>query len=85
VARGGGCAGVIAATAQQYPLKTASLAVDAGVQYAKTGDPVGRFAFYRRVEPAYPIVQTGDMQPYANFIFKKGSIAVVPVIGGWRP
>jgi fructose transport system substrate-binding protein len=40
----GGCAGVrdvkagvIAATAQQYPLKMASLAVEAGVQYAKTG------------------------------------------------
>jgi fructose transport system substrate-binding protein len=40
----GGCAGVrdvkagvIAATAQQYPLKMASLAVDAGVAYAKTG------------------------------------------------
>jgi fructose transport system substrate-binding protein len=41
----GGCAGVrdvkagiIAATSQQYPLKMASLAVDAGVNYAKTGE-----------------------------------------------
>jgi fructose transport system substrate-binding protein len=40
----GGCAGVknvkagvIAATAQQYPLKMASLGVDAGVEYARTG------------------------------------------------
>jgi fructose transport system substrate-binding protein len=40
----GGCAGVrdvksgvIAATAQQYPLKMAGLAVEAGVTYAKTG------------------------------------------------
>ncbi|MES3020190.1 MAG: sugar ABC transporter substrate-binding protein [Pseudomonadota bacterium] len=40
----GGCAGVrdvragiIAATAQQYPLKMAGLAVDAGIVYAKTG------------------------------------------------
>jgi fructose transport system substrate-binding protein len=40
----GGCAGVknvkagiIAATAQQYPLKMASLGVNAGVEYAKTG------------------------------------------------
>jgi len=40
----GGCAGVknvkagvIAATSQQYPLKMASLGVDAGVEYAKTG------------------------------------------------
>ncbi len=40
----GGCAGVrnvksgvIAATSQQYPLKMASMGVDAGVEYAKTG------------------------------------------------
>jgi fructose transport system substrate-binding protein len=40
----GGCAGVrnvkagvIAATSQQYPLKMASLAVEAGVEYARTG------------------------------------------------
>jgi fructose transport system substrate-binding protein len=40
----GGCAGVrnvkagiIAATSQQYPLKMASLGVDAGVEYARTG------------------------------------------------
>jgi len=40
----GGCAGVknvrkgiIAATAQQYPLKMASMGVEAGVEYAKTG------------------------------------------------
>ena len=45
----GGCAGVqnvkagiIAATAQQYPLKMASLGVDAGVEYARTGEkPAG--------------------------------------------
>ena len=30
-------AGVIAATAQQYPLKMASLGVEAAVDYAKTG------------------------------------------------
>jgi fructose transport system substrate-binding protein len=46
----GGCAGVrdvktgaIAATAQQYPLKMAGLAVDAGVQYAKTGKKVSGY------------------------------------------
>jgi fructose transport system substrate-binding protein len=40
----GGCAGVrnvkagiIAATSQQYPLKMASLGVDAGVEFARTG------------------------------------------------
>ncbi len=46
----GGCAGVrdvkagvIAATSQQYPLKMAGLAVDAGVQYAKTGKKVSGY------------------------------------------
>ena len=29
--------GVIAATSQQYPLKMASMGVEAGVEYAKTG------------------------------------------------
>jgi L-fucose mutarotase len=35
---------------------------------------VERFAFYDRVGGAYAIVQTGEAQPYANFIFKKGVI-----------
>lgn len=46
----GGCsgvrdvkAGVIAATSQQYPLKMAGLAVDAGVSYAKTGKKVSGY------------------------------------------
>jgi fructose transport system substrate-binding protein len=46
----GGCAGVrdvkagvIAATSQQYPLKMAGLAVDAGVVYAKTGKKVSGY------------------------------------------
>lgn len=38
-------------------------------------EAVERFAFYDRVKQAYAIVQTGEMQPYANFIFKKGVIA----------
>ena len=51
----GGCAGVknvkagiIAATAQQYPLKMASLGVDAAVEYAKTGTKGRRLHRYRR-------------------------------------
>lgn len=46
----GGCAGVrdvkagiIAATSQQYPLKMAGLAVDAGVNYARTGKKVSGY------------------------------------------
>lgn len=38
-------------------------------------EAVERFAFYERVKKVYAIVQTGEMQPYANFIFKKGVIA----------
>ncbi|MEJ8813097.1 RbsD/FucU domain-containing protein [Variovorax ureilyticus] len=37
-------------------------------------EPVERFAFYERVRGAYAIVQTGELQPYANFLFKKGVI-----------
>jgi L-fucose mutarotase len=34
-----------------------------------------RFAFYERARCAYAIVQTGELQPWANFLFKKGVIA----------
>ncbi|HJV95729.1 MAG TPA: RbsD/FucU domain-containing protein [Albitalea sp.] len=34
-----------------------------------------RFDFYARVSNAYAIVQTGEMQTFANFLFKKGVIA----------
>jgi len=34
-----------------------------------------RFAFYDRVRGAFAIVHTGEMQPYGNFLFKKGVIA----------
>jgi L-fucose mutarotase len=37
-------------------------------------EAVERFAFYERAQKAYVIVQTGEMQPFANFIFKKGVI-----------
>ncbi len=35
-------------------------------------EAVERFAFYDLASSAYVIVQTGELQPYANFIFKKG-------------
>ena len=35
---------------------------------------VERFAFYARVQSAYAIVQTGERQPFGNFIFKKAVI-----------
>ncbi|MFM2067079.1 MAG: hypothetical protein RLZZ584_1988 [Pseudomonadota bacterium] len=33
---------------------------------------VERFAFYDRVRAAYAIVLTGELQPWGNFILKKG-------------
>lgn len=38
-------------------------------------EAIERFAFYERVKQCYAIVQTGEMQPYANFVFKKGVIS----------
>ena len=37
-------------------------------------EAVERFAFYERVQKAHAIVHTGELQPYANFILKKGVI-----------
>ena len=34
--------------------------------------PMERFAFYERVKQAFAVVHTGELQPYANFVFKKG-------------
>ncbi len=34
-----------------------------------------RFAFYERVRGAFAIVHTGELQPYGNFLFKKGVIS----------
>lgn len=37
-------------------------------------EAVERFAFYERVRRVFAIVHTGELQPYANVIFKKGVI-----------
>ena len=36
---------------------------------------LARFDFYDRVTGAYAIVQTGELQAWSNFLFKKGVIA----------
>ncbi|HET7864218.1 MAG TPA: RbsD/FucU domain-containing protein [Burkholderiaceae bacterium] len=33
-----------------------------------------RFAFYERVRGAFAVVHTGELQPWGNFLFKKGVI-----------
>jgi L-fucose mutarotase len=49
--------------------------VRAGAARAEQCEAVERFAFYDRASRAYAIVQTGELQPWANFLFKKGVIA----------
>ena len=46
-----------------------------GEEPAVQGEAMERFAFYDRARRAYAVVQTGEMQAWANFIFKKGVIA----------
>ena len=46
-----------------------------GVARSEQCEALERFAFYDRARRAYAIVQTGETQAYANFIFKKGVIA----------
>jgi L-fucose mutarotase len=37
-------------------------------------EAVERYAFYERVKTAYAIVVTGELQPWGNFILRKGVI-----------
>ena len=46
-----------------------------GVAQPEQCEAMERFAFYERARRAYAIVQTGELQPWANFLFKKGVIA----------
>ncbi len=48
---------------------------DAGWARAAQVEAVERFAFYDRVRGAQAIVLTGELQPYANVILKKGVIS----------
>jgi len=45
-----------------------------GVATSAQCQAMERFAFYERVRSAFAIVHTGELQPYANFILKKGVI-----------
>jgi L-fucose mutarotase len=45
-----------------------------GFAQAEQCEAIERFAFYDRVQRAFAIVLTGDLQPYGNFLFKKGVI-----------
>ena len=41
---------------------------------SEQAEGVERFAFYERVKKAYAIVVTGELQPWGNFILRKGVI-----------
>ncbi len=47
----------------------------AGLLQSAHCQAIERFAFYERVKQAFAIVHTGELQPYANFLFKKGVIS----------
>ena len=47
---------------------------EAGWARAEQVQAIERFAFYDRVQRAHAIVLTGEPQPYANFVFRKGVI-----------
>ncbi|MES2943943.1 MAG: RbsD/FucU domain-containing protein [Pseudomonadota bacterium] len=40
----------------------------------QTAEPVERYAFYERVRGSCAIVVTGELQPFGNFILRKGVI-----------
>ncbi len=40
----------------------------------QAAEAVERFAFYERVRDAFAIVVTGELQPYGNFLLRKGVI-----------
>ena len=52
-----------------------ALCASAGSAAPEQCEAVERFAFYDQVRQAYAIVQTGELQPYANFLFRKGVLA----------
>lgn len=40
----------------------------------QSAEAIERFAFYERTRSAFAIVLTGELQPYANFLLRKGVI-----------
>jgi L-fucose mutarotase len=51
-----------------------AMLADGGHARPEQCQAIERFAFYDRVSGAFAIVLTGDLQPYGNFILKKGVI-----------
>ena len=51
--------------------ETLAVLVDEGLRSDQV-EPVERYAFYERVRAAYAIVVTGELQPWSNFLLRKG-------------
>ncbi|HSI58005.1 MAG TPA: RbsD/FucU domain-containing protein [Ideonella sp.] len=51
-----------------------AMLADTGHASAAQCEAVERFSFYDRVRRVHAIVLTGELQPYGNFLFKKGVI-----------
>ena len=40
----------------------------------QSAEPIERYAFYERTKSAFAIILTGEMQPFGNFLLRKGVI-----------
>ena len=40
----------------------------------QSAEALERYAFYERTRKAYAIIVTGELQPFANFILRKGAV-----------
>jgi L-fucose mutarotase len=46
-----------------------------GLLSGQSAESLERFAFYERAKGAFAIVVTGELQPFGNFILRKGVVA----------
>lgn len=44
------------------------------LRLGQTAEAIERFAFYERARQAYAVLVTGELQPFGNFILRKGVI-----------
>lgn len=49
--------------------------LEPGFLPGQSAEAIERFAFYERTRHAFAIVVTGELQPYGNFLLRKGVLA----------
>jgi L-fucose mutarotase len=69
------CMQVVGDAGARVPVMDAFAAIIARHEPDKNLSSLERFAFYKRANSAYAIVQTGERRLYGNLILKKGVIA----------